>query len=52
MPQYDVIYGTGKDQQNSYREAMLKLNKANTYLFQNGFKLENVPSEYKFQESN
>ncbi|BBA22491.1 hypothetical protein MBVR141_0761 [Mycoplasmopsis bovirhinis] len=52
LPQYDVIYGTGKDQQNSYREAMLKLNKANTYLFQNGFKLENVPSEYKFQESN
>ncbi|MCU9935492.1 hypothetical protein [Mycoplasmopsis cynos] len=27
LPQYDVIYGTGKDQQNSYRDEMKKKSK-------------------------
>ncbi|SYV97389.1 Membrane-associated lipoprotein precursor, partial [Mycoplasmopsis edwardii] len=31
LPQYDVIYGTGKDQQNSYRHEMLKRNKGRTW---------------------
>lgn len=52
LPQYDVIYGTGKDQKNSYRDAMLKANKGNTWLFKNGFALENVPEEYKFADAN
>lgn len=52
LPQYDIIYGTGKDQKNSYRDAMKKLNKQNTWLFKNGFELENVPEQYKFKNSN
>lgn len=49
LPQYDVIYGTGKDQKNSYRNEMLKAGKGNTWLFKNGFNLENVPEEFKFK---
>ncbi|MCU9933223.1 hypothetical protein NWQ33_05045 [Mycoplasmopsis cynos] len=49
LPQYDVIYGTGKDQQNSYRDEMKKKSKKKTWLFKNGFELENVPEEYKFK---
>ncbi|WP_117275328.1 Ig-specific serine endopeptidase MIP [Mycoplasmopsis edwardii] len=49
LPQYDVIYGTGKDQQNSYRHEMLKRNKGRTWLFQNGFEESNVPKEFKFK---
>ncbi|SYV97176.1 Membrane-associated lipoprotein precursor, partial [Mycoplasmopsis edwardii] len=31
LPQYDVIYGTGKDQKNSYRHEMLRRNKGRTW---------------------
>lgn len=50
LPQYDLIYGGGKNQQNSYREALLKVYKGKdfkTALFENG--LENIPDEYKFK---
>ncbi|EIE41213.1 lipoprotein [Mycoplasmopsis canis UFG1] len=50
LPQYDIIYGTGKDQKNSYRHEMLNKNKGNTWLFKNGFQSENVPTEFKFTE--
>ncbi|UWV81627.1 hypothetical protein [Mycoplasmopsis cynos] len=49
LPQYDVIYGTGKDQKNSYRDEMKKKSKKKTWLFKKGFELENVPEEYKFK---
>ncbi|WP_322876364.1 hypothetical protein RRG38_02335 [Mycoplasmopsis felis] len=58
LPQYDLIYGGGKDQKNSYRDAMLKLSKetngggiTKTWLFKNGFEKTNIPSEYNFTEN-
>ncbi|MGZ9762331.1 Ig-specific serine endopeptidase MIP [Mycoplasma sp. 394] len=48
LPQYDLIYGGGKDQKNSYREAMSKLNIGKTNLFPNGFASENIPEQFKF----
>ncbi|WP_338822556.1 Ig-specific serine endopeptidase MIP [Mycoplasmopsis felifaucium] len=56
LPQYDLIYGNGKDQKNSYRDAMQKLStEANsvkkTYLFQNGFDKNNIPSEFQFSST-
>ncbi|BAP01185.1 LppD family lipoprotein [Mycoplasmopsis californica HAZ160_1] len=51
LPQYDLIYGGGKDQKNSYRQA-LKAKYAEgikTYLFENGIEDNNVPQQFKFQ---
>ncbi|MBN4084457.1 MULTISPECIES: Ig-specific serine endopeptidase MIP [unclassified Mycoplasma] len=54
LPQYDLIYGGGKDQKNSYREAMKKLFEKgeikNTHLFKNGF--DNIPKGFEFKETN
>nr|WP_262337587.1 DUF31 family protein [Mycoplasma nasistruthionis] len=49
LEQYDLIYGGGKNQRTSYREAMIKLygNEYKTKLFPNG--LATVPDEYKFK---
>ncbi|QKT05371.1 Ig-specific serine endopeptidase MIP [Mycoplasma sp. OR1901] len=53
LPQYDLIYGGGKEQKNSYRQAMLKLNENNpnakTYLFPEGF--NKIPKEFEFKET-
>lgn len=52
LPQYDVIYGGGKDQKvgKSYREALLKENpNLKTHLFPNG--LNTIPEEFKFKNS-
>ncbi|MBN3534740.1 Ig-specific serine endopeptidase MIP [Mycoplasma procyoni] len=50
LPQYDLIYGGGDQQKNSYREAMKKLYPgAKTNLFQNGF--DQIPEEYKFKKT-
>ncbi|QKT05250.1 Ig-specific serine endopeptidase MIP [Mycoplasma sp. OR1901] len=49
-PQYDLIYGGGKEQKNSYREEMKKKGPKKTWLFKNGFEKENVPSEFQFNE--
>ncbi|MBU4692287.1 DUF31 family protein [Mycoplasma zalophi] len=52
LPQYDLIYGGGKDQKTSYRQALKalydakKLNK--TWLFKQGFEENNIPQEFKF----
>ncbi|WP_029905595.1 Ig-specific serine endopeptidase MIP [Mycoplasmopsis opalescens] len=51
LPQYDLIYGGGKDQKTgaSYREALKTLyngKNMKTWLFQNG--LSQIPEEYKF----
>ncbi|MBN4083481.1 DUF31 family protein [Mycoplasma sp. CSL10137] len=55
LPQYDLIYGGGKDQQNSYRESMEKLFKENkvknTWLFPNGFEKTNIPTEFQFDNN-
>ncbi|WP_025755514.1 Ig-specific serine endopeptidase MIP, partial [Mycoplasmopsis cricetuli] len=52
LPQYDLIFGGGKDQQNSYRQALSKiyqnLNNIKTALFSNG--LNEIPIEYKFNK--
>lgn len=52
LPQYDLIYGGGKDQKQgaSYREALKEIYKNDsnfkTWLFQKG--LDEIPQEYKF----
>ncbi|MCU4117247.1 DUF31 family protein [Mycoplasma zalophi] len=52
LPQYDLIYGGGKDQKTSYRQALKVLHDANklnnTWLFQHGFDDNNIPEEFKF----
>lgn len=50
LPQYDLIYGGGKDQKTSYRETLAKLDNGpkKTALFPNGFDDSNVPAEFKF----
>lgn len=53
LPQYDLIYGGGKDQKNSYREALEKMYKSSnsnfkTKLFSDGLEDNNIPSEFKF----
>lgn len=50
LPQYDLIYGGGKEQKNSYREALKKLypNLQSTNLFKNGLDDNNIPIEFKF----
>ncbi|TDV22871.1 putative peptidase DUF31 [Mycoplasmopsis mustelae] len=55
LPQYDLIYGGGKDQKNSYRQAMQTLaSKSNqatkTYLFPNGFTEQQIPNDFKFTD--
>ncbi|MCU9932968.1 DUF31 family protein [Mycoplasmopsis cynos] len=55
LPQYDLIYGGGKDQKEgaSYREAMKKLYESQnikTYLFPNGFADDKVPEKFKFSK--
>ncbi|EFF41252.1 Ig-specific serine endopeptidase MIP [Mycoplasmopsis alligatoris] len=50
LPQYDLIYGGGKDQRISYREMLKKLykdKKIKTNLFKDG--LDTIPDEYKFK---
>ncbi|VEU76149.1 Ig-specific serine endopeptidase MIP [Mycoplasmopsis columboralis] len=49
LEQYDLIYGGGKNQRTSYRQALNQY-KSNikTYLFPNGTSDANVPEEYKF----
>lgn len=48
LPQYDLIYGGGKDQINSYRESLAKLYPtAKTNLFPSG--LNTVPEDFKFK---
>ncbi|MGX9395146.1 Ig-specific serine endopeptidase MIP [Mycoplasma sp. 1781] len=52
LPQYDLIYGGGKEQQNSYREALGKIyttSNFKTNLFKNG--LNEIPSEFKFNNN-
>ncbi|VEU74969.1 Membrane-associated lipoprotein precursor [Mycoplasmopsis citelli] len=49
LGQYDLIYGGGKDQRTSYRQALKEARpNIKTYLFPNGADEDKVPSEYKF----
>ncbi|EFF41622.1 Ig-specific serine endopeptidase MIP [Mycoplasmopsis alligatoris] len=52
MEEYDLIYGGGKNQRSSYREALQKLygDSYQTNLFDKGLKLENVPQEFKLSD--
>ncbi|QKT05473.1 Ig-specific serine endopeptidase MIP [Mycoplasma sp. OR1901] len=55
MPQYDIIYGTGKDQKTSYREAIKSYLEKNsvqnkTHLFKNGFETENIDQAFVFKK--
>ena len=55
MPQYDLIYGGGKDQKNSFRQTLKELYKNNsdfkTALFPDGLGDDKVPNEFKFIEN-
>ncbi|WP_416737918.1 Ig-specific serine endopeptidase MIP [Mycoplasmopsis meleagridis] len=52
LEEYDLIYGTGKDQRTSYRQALESYNpNIKTHLFPNGVSLANVPTEYKFADT-
>lgn len=50
LPQYDLIYGGGADQRNSYRQALKELYGENyqTALFNNGVGDNQIPEEFKF----
>ncbi|WP_391516979.1 Ig-specific serine endopeptidase MIP [Mycoplasmoides gallisepticum] len=50
LPQYDLVYGGGKDQKDSYLDQMIK-RRANekTWLFPNGVNRNNVPDQFKFK---
>jgi hypothetical protein len=50
LPQYDLIYGGGADQRNSYRQALKQLYGENyqTALFNNGVGDNQIPEEFKF----
>ncbi|ENY53892.1 Hypothetical protein, predicted lipoprotein [Metamycoplasma alkalescens 14918] len=51
LPQYDLIYGGGKDQKNSYREALKEMYKNNdfkTNLFQGG--LNKIPEGFDLKD--
>ncbi|MDC4182488.1 Ig-specific serine endopeptidase MIP [Mycoplasma bradburyae] len=49
LPQYDVIFGGGKDQKDSYLNQMKKRNpNVKTYLFPNGITNTQIPAEYQF----
>ncbi|QJR44179.1 Ig-specific serine endopeptidase MIP [Mycoplasma miroungirhinis] len=55
LPQYDLIYGGGKTQKTSYREALEKLHNqqklGHTWLFKTGFSINDIPEEFKFKKS-
>ncbi|MBZ4212484.1 DUF31 family protein [Mycoplasma sp. U97] len=55
LPQYDLIYGGGKDQKKSYREALKEKYKSNssfrTNIFKDGFEETNIPEEFKFKNN-
>ena len=52
LPQYDLIYGNGKDQKNSYREQLYKkYGNVKTFLMPNGTNEENIPNEFKFNKT-
>ncbi|AEM68711.1 Ig-specific serine endopeptidase MIP [Mycoplasma putrefaciens] len=51
LPQYDLIYGSGKEQINSYRHALENKYKSSgikTRLFKDGFDKQNIPENFKF----
>ncbi|MBT1325556.1 variable surface lipoprotein [Mycoplasma bovis] len=53
LPQYDLIYGGGKEQKKSYREALKTMygtsnSQFKTNLFNKGLEDEHIPSEFKF----
>ncbi|UUM25807.1 hypothetical protein NQV05_01545 [Mycoplasmopsis agalactiae] len=56
LPAYDLIYGGATGQKNSYRDELKKKYPKNgkehkTNLFQNGFEKENIPTQFKFNDS-
>ncbi|UIF66992.1 Ig-specific serine endopeptidase MIP [Mesomycoplasma hyopneumoniae] len=52
LPQYDLIYGGGKEQKTSFRQALETIygSEFKTNLFKNGVK--EIPADYKFNNSN
>ncbi|EFF41625.1 Ig-specific serine endopeptidase MIP [Mycoplasmopsis alligatoris] len=53
MEQYDLIYGGGKNQRFSYREALKEIykgKKITTNLLPNGLEKENIPEDFKFKD--
>nr|WP_027121423.1 DUF31 family protein [Mycoplasma leonicaptivi] len=51
IPQYDLVYGGGKDQNKSFREELGKLRpNIKTFLFKNG--TNEIPEKYVFKNTN
>lgn len=52
LPQYDLIYGGGKDQKTSFRQALQTIYGDNfkTSLFKNG--VNQIPEDFKFKNTN
>ena len=51
LPQYDLIYGNGKDQKNSYREQLQKqYPNIKTLLMPNGVDGKDIPDEFRFKD--
>ncbi|WP_027121441.1 Ig-specific serine endopeptidase MIP [Mycoplasma leonicaptivi] len=51
LPQYDLIYGGGKDQKTSYRQKLKELGITKTYLFPNGVEENNIPESHRFSKN-
>ncbi|EIN15089.1 Hypothetical protein, predicted lipoprotein [Mycoplasmopsis agalactiae 14628] len=56
LPQYDLIYGGGKEQKNSYRQALQEKYKSmngnfKTKLFDKGLEENNIPEAFKFNNN-
>lgn len=51
LPQYDLIYGKGKDQKNSYREELKKhYPNIKTLLLPDGTAEDKIPSDFHFEQ--
>ncbi|QMT98493.1 DUF31 family protein [Mycoplasma tullyi] len=52
LPQYDLIYGGGKDQKDSYLDQLIKRRpNEKTWLFPKGVDRANVPEQFKFKNA-
>ncbi|QJR43673.1 hypothetical protein HLA87_02650 [Mycoplasma miroungigenitalium] len=54
LPQYDLIYGGGKEQKTSYLDSLINKygeNGIHTWLFKNGASKSNIPSQFLFNNT-
>ncbi|AXE60526.1 hypothetical protein DA803_00215 [[Mycoplasma] phocae] len=51
LPQYDLIYGGGKNQSNSFRQTLFNKYKGETNFKTNLFESDSIPDSYKFNNN-